>query len=75
MEKDAAVAEVSSLLTLREKEIISLLATGILNKEMALTLGLSLNTVRNHLKNIYRKIEVDNRVEAVIWYYRTNEES
>lgn len=57
------------LLTSREKEIIALLATGLLDKEMADCLGLSINTVKNHLKNIYHKLEFDNRLEAVIWYY------
>ncbi len=59
-------------LTIREKEVMDLLATGLLNKEMAYTLGLSLNTVKNHLKNIYQKLEVKNRLEAIILYYRLN---
>jgi DNA-binding NarL/FixJ family response regulator len=57
-------------LTPKETEIMNLLAKGLLDKEMAYTLGLSLYTVKNHLKNIYHKLNVNNRLEAVIWYYQ-----
>ncbi len=57
-------------LTTREQEVMSLLATGLLDKEMADRLKLSLFTVKNHLKNIYNKIGAKNRLEAIIKYYK-----
>lgn len=73
MEKEISSSDISSNLTTREKEVMSLLSKGLLDKEMAYTLGLSLNTVKNHLKNIYHKLAVDNRLEAIIKYYHLDE--
>jgi DNA-binding NarL/FixJ family response regulator len=53
-------------ITLREKEILILLAKGHLYKEIAAHLSISTLTVKNHLKNIYRKIGVSNRSEAIV---------
>lgn len=52
-------------LTERELELSRLLASGAANKEMAASLGLSANTVRNHVHNIYEKTGARNRVELV----------
>ena len=52
-------------LTKREKEILSYLLSGKTNKEVALILDISLNTVNNHVANIYDKSGVKNRVELV----------
>lgn len=52
-------------LTKREKEILSFLLAGKTNKEVALILDISLNTVNNHVANIYDKSGVKNRVELV----------
>lgn len=52
-------------LTKREKEIVSYLLKGKTNKDISLILDISLNTVNNHVANIYEKIEVKNRVELV----------
>ena len=49
----------------RELEILRLIATGRSNPEIAEVLYLSLNTVKWHVKNLYGKLEVSNRVEAV----------
>ena len=51
-------------LTERELEVLRLLAQGILNKEIAQTLNISLGTVRFHTSNIYKKLGVSNRTEA-----------
>ena len=53
-----------STLTERELEVLRLLAQGITNKEVALTLNISLGTVRYHTSNIYMKLGVSNRTEA-----------
>jgi NarL family two-component system response regulator LiaR len=52
-------------LTERENEILQLVATGLVVKEAAGQLNLSAHTVTKHLKNIYTKLHVNNRVEAV----------
>ncbi len=53
------------LLSKREWEVADLLIQGKSNKQIALELGISESTVEFHLKNIYTKLGVDNRVEAV----------
>jgi DNA-binding CsgD family transcriptional regulator len=50
----------------REKEVIELLLQGKSNKQIALSLDISQNTVEYHLKNIYKKLGVNSRVEAVL---------
>jgi DNA-binding NarL/FixJ family response regulator len=52
-------------LTLREKEVIKNLAAGRGNKEISKLLFISTETVKSHVKNIYKKLKVRNRVEAV----------
>jgi DNA-binding NarL/FixJ family response regulator len=55
-------------LTAREEEILQLLAQGFVSKEIADQLGISLETVKSHLKHIYGKLHVRSRTEAVIKY-------
>jgi DNA-binding NarL/FixJ family response regulator len=52
-------------LSLREREVLRLLTRGAVNKEIAAALGISQNTVKNHLKSIMEKLHVENRVQAV----------
>lgn len=52
-------------LTPRECEILDLLASGQSNKELARTLGVSPNTVKTHLANLFAKLDVDRRVKAI----------
>jgi NarL family two-component system response regulator LiaR len=54
------------LLTDRETEVLQLLAQGHSNPEMANELNLSRRTVQSHLRNIFNKLEVDSRTQAVI---------
>ncbi|MGI6284695.1 response regulator transcription factor [Neomoorella humiferrea] len=58
--------ENKNLLSERELEILQMLRDGLNNKELARRLFISENTVKNHLKSIYSKLGVDNRVQAVI---------
>lgn len=50
-------------LTSREKEILSNVADGLTNKEIAEKLNISEHTVKNHLKNILQKLQLQNRVQ------------
>jgi|SRR5581483_511704 DNA-binding NarL/FixJ family response regulator len=58
--------ETPSRLTQREIEILRRAADGKPDKEIAQELRLSVNTVRNHIQNILRKLEVNDR-EAAVW--------
>lgn len=53
-------------LTRREVEILELLAQGLSNRRIAERLGVSEKTVRNHTSNIYSKLQVSNRGEAIV---------
>jgi DNA-binding NarL/FixJ family response regulator len=57
-------------LTPREHEVLQLLTQGGTNKEIASTLCVSENTVKNHLKNILEKLHLQNRVQAVAYALR-----
>lgn len=61
--------EIQSL-TAREKEILDLLAKGRMNKEAAADLEISTGTVRKHIQNIYEKLHVNTRVEAINIYLK-----
>jgi DNA-binding NarL/FixJ family response regulator len=54
-----------SVLSVREQEVVDQLATGARYKEIASNLGVSIETVRSHIKNIYGKLHVNSRTEAV----------
>jgi DNA-binding NarL/FixJ family response regulator len=58
--------EVFSDLTDREREILNLIARGESNPDIARALTISLKTVRNHVSNIYSKLQVADRAQAVI---------
>jgi DNA-binding NarL/FixJ family response regulator len=57
-------------LSKREQEILNLLVKGYRYKEIADALSISFETVRSHLKNIYDKMHVHSRTEAVVKYLR-----
>lgn len=52
-------------LTLRERELLKRLASGRTNAQLAKDMGVSVNTVKFHLKNLYEKLDVRNRAQAV----------
>lgn len=61
-----AQQQVSSVsLTPRENEILDLLAQGYRNRDIAEKLFVSVNTIRTHIYNIYEKLHVQNRIEAL----------
>ena len=54
-------------LTKRELEILKLIAQGLLNKEIAAMLNISERTVKNHISNIFKKIDVSDRTQAAVF--------
>jgi DNA-binding NarL/FixJ family response regulator len=62
---EAPESSALSVLSNREKEILELLARGMLYKEIAASLFISQETVRKHVYHIYEKLHVNNRVEAI----------
>ena len=52
-------------LTAREKEVIQLMAQGLANKQIALSLGISEHTVKFHLSSLYAKLGISSRTEAI----------
>lgn len=56
---------VGTVLSNREREILALLADGLVNKQIAARLGISTNTVKTHLELLFDKLGVTTRAEAV----------
>lgn len=59
-------------LTKRELEVLKLLAVGMYNKEIAEKLNISERTVKNHVSNIFKKLEVTDRTQAAVFAIRNN---
>jgi len=57
-------------LTPRERELLEELASGLTNQEMASRVDVSLNTVKFHLRNLYGKLGLDNRAQAVAFFLK-----
>ena len=53
-------------LTPRERDVLKRIAEGLDNSEIAITLGLSEKTVRNHITRVFDKISVEHRYEAIV---------
>ena len=71
IEKDKDGTKID-LLTRRELEVLKLLAVGMYNKEVAEKLDISERTVKNHVSNIFKKIEVTDRTQAAVFAIRNN---
>lgn len=63
---DSAQDRTLSGLTAREAELLALLAEGLSNDEIGVRLGIESNTVRTHMSNIYAKLGVNSRSEAML---------
>lgn len=59
-------------LTARELEVLELIAEGMINKEIAKNLYISEKTVKNHVSNIFRKLNVSDRTQAAIYAFKHN---
>lgn len=64
-EENCSFLQEVSNLSNREVEVIQLCAKGLQYKEIAYHLGISFETVKKHMRNIYKKLEVQNKVEAI----------
>jgi two-component system nitrate/nitrite response regulator NarP len=64
-------------LTVRERALLDSLARGASNKELAAEFGIAVNTVKFHLRNLYDKLAVRNRAQAIAFFYasRLNDRS
>ncbi len=63
-------ADVEVPLTQRESEVLRQLAHGLTNKEIALALHISYETVKEHVQHILRKVGVSDRTQAAVWAVR-----
>lgn len=59
-----------TVLTVREKEVLGMVAGGATNKDIAAGLGISPSTAKNHLQNILAKLHLENRVQAAAFAVR-----
>ena len=67
---DPAADEVP--LTKREYQVLRHLAFGLSNREIARSLGISIETVKEHVQNILRKLDAADRTEAAVWAVKRN---
>ncbi len=71
IEKNSDKEKIESL-TRRELQVLKQVATGSYNKEIAENLGISERTVKNHVSNIFKKLEVTDRTQAAVFTIRNN---
>lgn len=69
-EAEADPAETFNALSAREMEILRLITRGLSNKEIAKALGISRQTVKNHMTSILRKLAVNDRTQAAVYALR-----
>ncbi len=70
--EEHAETEPMTALSKRENEVLHLLSKGLLYKEIAVQLTISVGTVRQHIHKIYEKLHVQNRTEAINKAFRKN---
>ena len=71
IEKNKYVDKIECL-TNRELEVLKLLSVGMFNNEIAEDLSISERTVKNHVSNIFKKLEVTDRTQAAVFAIRNN---
>lgn len=71
LNRDVDKEKVASL-TNRELEVLIQVANGMFNKEIATNLNISERTVKNHISNIFKKIDVSDRTQAAVFAIKNN---
>ena len=71
IKRDTDKEKIDSL-TKRELEVLILIANGMFNKEIAMKLNISERTVKNHISNIFKKIQVSDRTQAAVFAIRND---
>lgn len=62
----------ATALTKREQEVLGLIAQGLAYKAVAVELGISTATVKKHVTNIYIKLNVCNKIQAIMTFYNSS---
>ena len=67
LSREAGARRLATILTVREIEVMSLVAQGLNNRQIADKLILSVGTVKIHVHNIYEKLGIKNRVDLTLY--------
>ena len=70
LSKRSLPPEVNAPLTPREFQVLKIISLGLSNQEIADSLGISIETVKEHVQNILRKLQVKDRTQAAVWAVR-----
>ena len=68
--KREAVVGLASTLTPREMQTLRTMALGLSNREIGMSFGISIETVKEHVQNVLRKLEFRDRTQAAVWAVR-----
>ncbi|GAA1027866.1 MULTISPECIES: response regulator transcription factor [Amycolatopsis] len=71
--RSTAMPPASRLLSRREAEVMSYIARGLRNQDIAASLNLTEKTVKNHINRIFAKLQVDTRTQAIVLWLRPGE--
>lgn len=67
-----SIVETDVPITAREAEVLKKIASGCSNREIAQSLGISYETVKEHIQHLFRKVGAGDRTQAAIWAVRQN---
>ena len=70
MANRTALANAEVQLTPRESQVLRLIAMGLSNQEIADSLDISVETVKEHVQNLLRKMSLNDRTQAAVWAIR-----
>jgi len=70
MSRSSAVIDDDVPITPRESQVLRHLALGLSNQEIANSLSISIETVKEHVQNLLRKLAVTDRTQAAVWAVR-----
>jgi DNA-binding NarL/FixJ family response regulator len=71
MHRNATGAEDGLPLTTREAQVLRHIALGLSNREIGTSLGISVETVKEHVQNLLRKLDATDRTQAAVWAIRS----